>query len=200
MKMITCTRRYLDLSEPDFANLEPREIAHPLSLICRFGGHTPQHYSVAQHSVIASTIVRSDRPDLQLGALLHDAAEAYLGDLIRPIKWLLRQAVDGRGGIYPSHEAMFRRLIYDWAMGAERRLHVLDHPDIAEADEIMLATEARDFFGVDAFDWGIQAQPLVVSIEPAPARVAEEMWLERFTKLSAAVAALPGGAGDREAC
>jgi len=60
-----------------------KDIAHHLSLICRFGGATPWFYSVAEHSLWVSKL--SAPPD-RLWGLLHDAAEAYLGDIIRPVK------------------------------------------------------------------------------------------------------------------
>lgn len=62
------------------------DIAHALANQCRWMGHTRVFYSVAQHSVLASTYVP---PEFRLATLLHDAAEAYLVDMARPIKELL---------------------------------------------------------------------------------------------------------------
>ncbi len=75
----------------DFQNLNPDsidilDIAHALSKICRFGGHTNRFYSVAQHSIIVAHLVPDD---CKKAALLHDASEAYLGDVVKPLKILL---------------------------------------------------------------------------------------------------------------
>lgn len=68
-----------------------RDIAHQLSMVCRYGGAVQRFYSVAEHCCILSDYVRQHRPDepmLALQALLHDASEAYIGDVPRPLKWM----------------------------------------------------------------------------------------------------------------
>lgn len=70
-------------ADPRPEEINISDIAHALSNLCRFGGHTEGFYSVAEHSVLVSTLVP---PELALVALMHDASEAYLVDLPRPIK------------------------------------------------------------------------------------------------------------------
>lgn len=71
-------------------NIKLDHIVTCLSNICRFNGATGYHYSVAQHSLLALRIARNElkvtAPDILRGILLHDAVEAYIGDIIRPIK------------------------------------------------------------------------------------------------------------------
>ena len=73
----------MNVFEPTLEMICIEDIAHALSNQCRFGGHLPAFYSVAQHSVLCSQAV-GDQYKLQ--ALLHDASEAYLLDIPRPIK------------------------------------------------------------------------------------------------------------------
>ena len=69
-------------------SLDIKDIAHALSLICRGNGHVQHFYSVAQHSLACAkeAKVRGYRKEIILGCLLHDASEAYLSDVTRPIK------------------------------------------------------------------------------------------------------------------
>lgn len=69
--------------DPRVEDVAPADIAHALSLICRYGGHTRTFYSVAEHCVLMSHHVS---PENALWALLHDATEAYVGDMVRPLK------------------------------------------------------------------------------------------------------------------
>lgn len=80
--------RFWPLS-PDIENILLPDIAHALAFQCRFGGHTRQFYSVGQHCILTAQLSEIDfpsTPNIQLAALLHDATEAYLVDLPRPIK------------------------------------------------------------------------------------------------------------------
>ena len=69
---------------PEDINL--RDIAHHLALVCRYGGASPTHYSVASHSLMVCDMLEPLGRDAMAEGLLHDAAEAYVGDLIKPIK------------------------------------------------------------------------------------------------------------------
>ncbi len=86
--VITSSGKYVDLASPDPDTIDIRDIAHGLSMVCRFGGHTKFHYSVAQHSVLVSTLVPEG---YAMQALLHDAAEYVLGDLPTPLKAMIPQ-------------------------------------------------------------------------------------------------------------
>jgi hypothetical protein len=91
----------IDLLNPTQAMISIDDIATSLSKICRFGGHTSAFYSVAQHSVIMAAMA----PDsLKKEALLHDAPEAYLGDVIKPLKNIL-------GSAYSDLETRFDSVI-----------------------------------------------------------------------------------------
>ncbi len=105
------------------------DIAHALANTCRWSGHIKQFYSVAQHSYKVMEIVPQDH---KLAALLHDASEAYLGDMIRPIKYLPEMA------IYKEIEANATAAIAE-AFGFET-LEKSDEVD--KADQIILAQEA----------------------------------------------------------
>ena len=79
----TCSGRYVDVRHPDPATISRMDIAHALSMQCRFNGHVRNFYSVAEHCVR----VADHLPDsLRIHGLLHDAAEAYVGDVVTPVK------------------------------------------------------------------------------------------------------------------
>lgn len=91
---------YIDLLDPDPKTIHLRDIAHHLSMTCRYAGGVRHFYSVAEHcalvhDLIAAEVDAATEPnrfvELQRAALLHDAAEAYTGDATAPLKWSLRE-------------------------------------------------------------------------------------------------------------
>ncbi len=91
MYITTYTGRHFDPTNPSMALIRITDIAHSLSLICRANGQVSRFYSVAQHCIACATeaAARGLSARLQLACLLHDAGEAYLCDLPRPVKNLL---------------------------------------------------------------------------------------------------------------
>lgn len=106
-RMCTVSGRAVAPLVPEQGLLYLPDIAHALAMQCRWGGHTREFYSVAQHCVLVSEILP---PAWQLWGLLHDAAEAYLHDLIRPIKRAFR---DNALTVYDDAERAWLQLIVD---------------------------------------------------------------------------------------
>jgi 5'-deoxynucleotidase YfbR-like HD superfamily hydrolase len=150
------------------------DIAHALSQICRFGGHTRQFYSVAQHCVLVSQLVRVE---YRLEALFHDASEAYLGDVVSPLKHL------GEMHAYRDIEGRIEQEIFD-TFNVE--LSEQSHADIRHADLVMLATERRDLMAPSMEQWplldGIFAR--AATITPLMPQAAEALFIKRFKELA----------------
>lgn len=146
------------------------DIAHALSNICRYTGHVRRFYSVAQHSVLVSQILPRN---LQLCGLLHDAAEAYICDLPRPLK-----QSEPFGSIYKEHEETLERCI------AEKFSLPFPWPlEIKHADNVLLMTERRDLMATPPRPWTIRAEPLDITIHPWSPENSELRFIERFDEL-----------------
>lgn len=130
--ILTFTGRKFYPFAPEAKDVLFADIEHALSNLCRFGGHTWCFYSVAQHSVIVSLTVPER---LGMHALLHDAAEAYCGDVVRPLK---RGLLDFEGV-----EAGIKAAI-DQAFGL-RALTLYEKQTVKDADNAALEAEARRF-------------------------------------------------------
>ena len=81
--MGTITGKKFNPFEPNVDDIDIRDIARGLAMTCRYGGQVKRFYSVAEHCVHVSMLVA---PQYRLHGLLHDSAEAYIGDMIRPMK------------------------------------------------------------------------------------------------------------------
>jgi len=93
----TFTGKIIDLENPTPDMVDIEDIAHALSMTCRFGGHSRDFYSVAEHSINVMKLgiprapgLYSDGAIRALALLLHDAAETYLGDVVSPLKNMLK--------------------------------------------------------------------------------------------------------------
>jgi uncharacterized protein len=168
----TYTGKRFDPSTPQPADFDIRDIAHALSLQCRFNGHCLQFYSVADHSVRVSLICS---PTLALWGLLHDMAEAYVGDLPRPVKASLPSFIAIEDRVLKIACEVFRR---SWPMP----------PEVKVADDILLATEARDLMSAPPQAWPLRQTALADRICPLSPSEAEQAFLVRFATL------FPGGA------
>lgn len=101
----TVSGRFFDILRPDDYEFDIEEIAHALSNICRYTGHVDTFYSVAEHSVLVSRLV----PDkLALCGLLHDASEAFVGDVSSPLKKLLPEYQKIEDGVQEAIAKAFR--------------------------------------------------------------------------------------------
>lgn len=133
-----------DLLEPTPAAVSLDDIAHALAHVNRFTGHTSRPYSVAEHSLWVEWLVGDGHvgvtepsPLLRLHALLHDAAEAYVGDLSRPMKEVLRL---GRCN-FKTIEWKVQRAIYEKLGLPPPNGH--EEEVVERADMVALATERR---------------------------------------------------------
>ncbi|MFZ4538959.1 hypothetical protein [Propionivibrio sp.] len=144
---------------PDQIDIE--DIAHGLAYQCRFNGQTRHFYSVAQHSLIVADLVP---PPLRLAALLHDAAEAYMGDMVKPLKQLFPLFSEIEGKVMS-------------AIGLRYAIGSFDDPAIKRADLIALAMEKRDLMPNSSEPWeslrGIVASPMrIAPMSPQEAKAA----------------------------
>lgn len=186
--MRTITGAMVDLRQFRPADISLLDIAHALACINRFTGHTQRPYSVAEHSLLVERLMLTrygiSCPSARLAALLHDAHEAYIGDISTPFKrtvgWALtdrEQAVQhvvlGRFGVWQA--------TVDWGSVIKR------------CDLIALATEKRDLLAAGGPDW-----PDLAGVEPCQQTKLREQdgmgwqdwrqaFLDRFSELHYAV-------------
>lgn len=167
------TGGYYDVKNPRACDVKIEDIAHVLSNICRFGGHIPRYYSVAEHSVQCyRKACRESQPwDVRFACLMHDATEAYIGDVVKPLKVLLDP-------IYGPIEDANERAIAE-AFGID---FASTKPEWKRIDREMLIAERNAIFGSDGHKWTDEDQVATFVLQPdfySPVD-AESMFLRCF--------------------
>lgn len=170
-------RRFYPLN-PVLEDIQLVDIAHALSLICRYNGHCTTFYSVAEHSVRVSELLAYEEA---LWGLLHDAPEAYICDVVSPIKDQL-----------PFYAEYEDRLMGAIAARFDLRWPIIDPlthrrfpmpPAVDQADKLLLATELRDLTQTPSEFRALYYAPLEQRIHPWTSEKAEEAFLARFDTL-----------------
>jgi 5'-deoxynucleotidase YfbR-like HD superfamily hydrolase len=164
----TYTGKLFDFLDPEASPISIEDIAHSLSLLCRFAGHSKIFYSVAEHSVRVSWICPKE---FRLWGLMHDAGECYCVDVPRPLKHLKGMEA------YRAHE---KRVMQ--AICKQFGMDPVEPPDVKEADNVMLVTEQRDLLNNSIPDFNVQ--PLLSTLKPWTSQYAEHMFLENFKDLT----------------
>jgi hypothetical protein len=200
--MLTYTgRKFNPFHHPE--KLDPQlilvdDLAHSLSNVCRFGGHCRKFYSVAQHSILVARRVGelcpADMPahvkaEAQLMALLHDATEAYLPDLVGPFKSRYQVMVEKADGPVLMDFDLLEKMLRDAIhvrfgltynhLAEDFFAHVLD-----QADKELLVTEARDLMSHLAGEWNIPLKPLNFTITPWDSDESEIGFLKAFEQFN----------------
>lgn len=162
--------------DPRIGDFDLGEIAVALGNICRFGGHLNTHYSVAQHCVLVAELCPEN---LQLEGLMHDATEAYYGDIPRPLK-------------YSAYMAGYREIekIAEMALARQFDLHYWSDtgwPEIVKHyDNAILMAEHRDLQVLEPAPWGVDVPADPKTISPWPAAQAAEAWLKAYETYASA--------------
>ncbi|MBQ4556806.1 MAG: phosphohydrolase [Clostridia bacterium] len=147
----TYTKKLFDPLAPDVDSIDIIDIAHALSLTCRANGHFPIFYSVAQHSIncMNEAIARGYSKKVQLGCLLHDASEAYMSDITRPVKKNLAN--------YIQYEKVLQDKIFEkWGLSA---LNIGECNKITDIDDAILYYEFVDLMDERLFE----TKPMIYS-------------------------------------
>ncbi len=182
--------RRLDLLDPSPLDIEIEDIAHGLARVARWNGQTTgaHPYSVAQHSLLVEALVRliepSAPPDWLLAALLHDAPEYVVGDMISPFKNVigddyksvedrLTQAIHLRFGLPPKTKPRLKKLI-------KKADHASAYIEATEVAGFSME-EARTLFGPPPANFDRY------SAEPIATDDAKQRFLARFETLDALV-------------
>lgn len=171
--IITYTGKRFPLFNPTADDICIEDIAHALSLLCRFTGHCKRFYSVGQHSWHASHLVSKEHA---LEALLHDAAEAYVNDLSRPLKHDSR--LDGYSQVEGTIDYIIRTKYGLPIIAAAPYMT----QEVKDVDNKLVYTEGKQ---LTCADWTHGHATFDMELPDIPAPAIEFMFLRRFKDLYA---------------
>ena len=182
----TFTGKTLDFENPDPESICIEDIAHALSMVCRFSGQCREFYSVAQHSVLVSLglhlIVQKENNEmwwlwkqqeikLRQIALLHDAAEAYMGDMNRPLKRIMPQYSRIEDRVFRAIASKFK-LLFSEVPGI-----------VKDMDQLIFANEWASFMPPGPSDADREPDKEIGIITAMGPKEAEVVFLGRFKEL-----------------
>ena len=159
---------WFDLLDPHGSDFDIEDIAHGLAHVCRYAGQCDDFYSVAEHSLLVSEACVA----APFAGLMHDAAEAFIGDVVRPLKQLLPDYRTIERGV---EAAVFARFGLEGGIPAS----------VKEADLEVLAAEQEQIMPPGTADWARAAaiEPARVRVRHLPPAQAKRDFLERFALL-----------------
>lgn len=156
--------------DPTLESIKLLDIATALSKICRYNGHCSEFYSVAEHSVLVSENVK---PEYAMEALMHDASEAYICDIPRPIKPMLKG--------YKVIESNIMAWVY---LKFKISPTIASRKEVGRVDTAILADEAKVLMN-DPQNWHLPEPPLGIEIHCWDHKKAAGRFLARYAELKA---------------
>jgi hypothetical protein len=179
--MQTFTGRQFYPLDPRPEDIDVFDIAHALGYQCRYGGHARRFYSVAEHCILMSVFMPTR--ELALYALLHDAAEAYVVDVPRPLKRHL-------AGYAEIEDKVLTVIFEKLGVPYERHQAPLGHhrllrfpAEVTEADNRILMDERAQLLSTPPAPWALELEPLGIGIDCLPPHRAAEAYLARLESL-----------------
>lgn len=167
---------YFDFDKPSYSQISIETIAHSLSMQCRYNGHSTDFYSVSEHSVLVAKRVYelTGNPMYCLHGLLHDASEAIICDVPRPLKYIYDMEW------YRSVEKEIQRNLYIRFIGEYDFSLAAEYTD--KADFELLSTEKEQIMPEPPFAWGYLPPSLNYKIECLVPLEAKERFLSTYNR------------------
>ena len=166
----TYTGKEMWFLEPAPDTIDIIDIAHSLSLKCRYNGHCRQFYSVAEHAILACDLLKNEEPEVQMWGLLHESGEPYISDIPAPVKQYIPGFIEIENRILLSVAIKFK----------------LSFPmpkKIKEIDLALLHAESLEMMVTPSRPWDLPVPPADVIFHYWDPFVAKEEFLSRFNNL-----------------